>query len=276
MAKNHNEVVTRVVKRYYYKAKAGNGFLNLKSPLTANELENYDEITAEEFDELTRVEPHVPTEEENARKEKLARINFLKGELARTDYVVIKIAEADNKADQDAIREEYAEVIANRIAWREEINELLAEVEQEVLFMSSIPSYPKQIVPPYGKEDIKSIVQEGITNGEIVLPEVEPGTKLYKHSIQILINNDDFPAYPATYTCISKRNSPITIDPWDTFLETLVVPQEDGFERISKAYPTAPNVSFAHTKVVDSVCQLITNSVALTEILSFSDTVTEL
>ena len=134
MAKNHNEV-TPVVKRYYYKAKAGNGFLNLKSPLTAAELENYDEITAEEFDELTRVEPKVDnrTEEQKAADElkaqKLARVNFLKGELARTDYIVIKIAEADNKADQDAIREEYAEVIANRIAWREEINELLAEVE---------------------------------------------------------------------------------------------------------------------------------------------------
>ena len=123
------------VKRYYYKAKAGNGFLNLKSPLAAAELENYDEITAEEFDELTRVEPKVDnrTEEQKAADElkaqKLARIGFLKGELARTDYVVIKIAEADSKAKQDAIREEYAEVIANRIAWREEINELLAEVE---------------------------------------------------------------------------------------------------------------------------------------------------
>lgn len=107
------------VKRYYYKAKNGNGFLNLKSPLTATELENYDEITAEEFNELTQPEEvHEPTEEEIARQEKLARINFLKHELARTDYVAIKLAEGE------CTKQDYADVFAARVAWRAEINEL--------------------------------------------------------------------------------------------------------------------------------------------------------
>ena len=55
-----------------------------------------------------------PTEEEI----KAARIAELKALLASTDYAVIKIAEGA------ATKEDYAEVIANRQAWRAEINEL--------------------------------------------------------------------------------------------------------------------------------------------------------
>lgn len=55
-----------------------------------------------------------PTEEET----KQARINELKQLLADTDYVVIKIAEGA------ATPEEYADVIAQRQAWRAEIREL--------------------------------------------------------------------------------------------------------------------------------------------------------
>lgn len=50
---------------------------------------------------------------------KQARIEELKAKLSETDYVVIKIAEGE------ATQEEYAEVLANRKAWRTEINELL-------------------------------------------------------------------------------------------------------------------------------------------------------
>ena len=55
-----------------------------------------------------------PTEEEI----KQARIAELKALLASTDYTVIKIAEGA------ATPEEYADVIAQRQAWRAEINEL--------------------------------------------------------------------------------------------------------------------------------------------------------
>lgn len=46
------------------------------------------------------------------------RIAWLKGQLSATDYAVIKIAEGA------ATPEEYADVIAQRQAWRDEINEL--------------------------------------------------------------------------------------------------------------------------------------------------------
>ena len=58
-----------------------------------------------------------PTEEDI----KQARINELKQMLFATDYVVIKIAEGS------AIKEEYADVIAQRQAWRNEIRELSNE-----------------------------------------------------------------------------------------------------------------------------------------------------
>ena len=60
------------------------------------------------------VEIPEPTEEEI----KQARISELKAKLSATDYVVIKIVEGE------ATKEEYADVLANRKAWREEIREL--------------------------------------------------------------------------------------------------------------------------------------------------------
>lgn len=55
-----------------------------------------------------------PTEYEKAQ----ARIIELKQLLASTDYVVLKIAEGV------ATREDYESVLAQRQAWREEINQL--------------------------------------------------------------------------------------------------------------------------------------------------------
>lgn len=49
---------------------------------------------------------------------RLERIVRLKRRLSETDYVVIKIAEGS------ATAEEYADVIAQRKAWRKEINDL--------------------------------------------------------------------------------------------------------------------------------------------------------
>ncbi len=109
--------------RYYYKAKDGKGYLNLKSPLDEAKLEKYVQITEEEFNRLTYVAPHEPTEEEIARKEKLARIAELKRLLAASDYEAIKYAEGW------FTEQEYAPYKAQRQAYRDEINELEAEVE---------------------------------------------------------------------------------------------------------------------------------------------------
>ena len=62
------------------------------------------------------VEIPTPTEKELAYQ----RISELKAKLASTDYVVIKIAEGETNA------EEYSEILAQRKAWRAEINQLEA------------------------------------------------------------------------------------------------------------------------------------------------------
>lgn len=60
---------------------------------------------------------------EKALDEKNAQIAQLKSQLQQTDYVAAKLAEGV------ATKDEYAEVLANRAAWRTQINELEAEVQ---------------------------------------------------------------------------------------------------------------------------------------------------
>lgn len=55
---------------------------------------------------------------------KQERISELKGKLSSTDYVATKIAEGA------ATREEYAQVLADRQSWRDEINQLQVEIEK--------------------------------------------------------------------------------------------------------------------------------------------------
>ena len=55
-------------------------------------------------------------------REKVERIMTLKAKLAQTDYKAIKYAEGEISA------EEYVETLAERRAWRAEINELQAEL----------------------------------------------------------------------------------------------------------------------------------------------------
>jgi hypothetical protein len=63
--------------------------------------------------------------EEKAKEEKQNRIAELKRMLAETDYVIIKIAEGV------ATKADYADIIAQRQAWRTEINDLEAEDSTE-------------------------------------------------------------------------------------------------------------------------------------------------
>lgn len=112
--------------RYYYKANDGKGFLNLKTPL-ANK-DGYTQITEDEFNKLTS--PPELTEEQKAALAKARQIAELKKNLADTDYIVLKIAEAQADNDMKKITElkaAYATELANRKAWREQINELQAE-----------------------------------------------------------------------------------------------------------------------------------------------------
>ena len=86
--------------RYYYKNKDNTGFANLKSPLVD---ENYIQITEEEFNELTKPKVYKPTAEEIAAQEKAKKIAEYKKYLADTDYIVLKIAEAQSEGDTDKV-----------------------------------------------------------------------------------------------------------------------------------------------------------------------------
>ena len=44
--------------------------------------------------------------------------------LKRTDYIALKIAEAETEEQKQMLREKYAEQLANRKKWREQLNKL--------------------------------------------------------------------------------------------------------------------------------------------------------
>ena len=100
--------------RYYYKDKVNTGFLNLKSPIVD---ENYIQITEEEFNELTK--PKIPelTAEEKAAQEKAKQVAEYKKYLADTDYIVLKIAEAQSEGETSTVsqlRDIYKEQLKER------------------------------------------------------------------------------------------------------------------------------------------------------------------
>lgn len=108
------------MERFYYKKKEGNGFLNLKSALVD---ENYIQITKEEFEELTK--PKEPTAEEKVAQEKAKKISEYKSYLFKTDYIVLKIAEAQSEGDTnkvDHIRTLYKAELEERKKMRDLLN----------------------------------------------------------------------------------------------------------------------------------------------------------
>ena len=112
--------------RYYYKNKDNTGFLNLKSPLVDG---NYIKITEEEYKELTK--PKIPelTAEQKAEQEKAKKIAEYKAYLEKTDYIVLKIAEAQSEGETSTVsqlRDIYKEQLAKRKEARDKINELEA------------------------------------------------------------------------------------------------------------------------------------------------------
>lgn len=106
-------------QRYYYKAKVGNGYLNLKSPLNEEDLQDYDVITEQEFIAYTTPQ----TRELSQTQIKKRRIAELKRNLQNTDYQAIKYAEGELSA------EDYASTKAQRQSWRAEINQLESELQ---------------------------------------------------------------------------------------------------------------------------------------------------
>ena len=108
------------MERFYYKSKDGKGFLNLKSPIDD---ENYIQITEEEFKELTK--PKEPTAAQKAAYEKAKKIAEYKKYLADTDYIVLKIAEAQSEGETATVaqlRDIYREQLKERKRVRSLLN----------------------------------------------------------------------------------------------------------------------------------------------------------
>ena len=108
------------MERFYYKSKEGNGFLNLKSALID---ENYIQITKEEFEELTK--PKEPTAEQKAAQEKAKKVAEYKKYLQDTDYIVLKIAEAQSEGETSTVsqlRDIYKEQLKLRKQYRAKLN----------------------------------------------------------------------------------------------------------------------------------------------------------
>ena len=108
--------------RYYYKNKDNKSFLNLKSPLND---EKYVQITEEEFNELTKPKVYKPTAEEIVAQEKAKKIAEYKKYLADTDYIVLKIAEAQSEGETATVgqlRDIYKEQLKERKRVRSFLN----------------------------------------------------------------------------------------------------------------------------------------------------------
>ena len=90
---------------------------NLYQSLVEQDAEHFRITRGENLEWIVEAIPE-KTEEEKAAEAKEARINELKAKLSETDYVAAKIAEGA------ATKEEYASVLADRQAWRDEINAL--------------------------------------------------------------------------------------------------------------------------------------------------------
>ena len=110
------------MERFYYKNKDNTGFLNIKSPIID---ENYIQITKEEFEELTKPKEYVPTAEEIEAQEKAKKIAEYKKYLADTDYIVLKIAEAQSEGETSTVaqlRDIYKEQLKLRKQYRAKLN----------------------------------------------------------------------------------------------------------------------------------------------------------
>lgn len=109
------------MQRFYYKSKEGTGFANLKSPLAD---ENYIQITEEEFNELSKPKVYVPTAEQKAAYEKAKKIAEYKKYLADTDYIVLKIAEAQSEGETATVAQ-LRDIYRDQLKERKRVRALL-------------------------------------------------------------------------------------------------------------------------------------------------------
>lgn len=106
---------------YYYRLVGTKSTIICNSPFNILP-EGYEEITEEAYNEIIN---SVNQKHIHKTNEKIIRIKALKNLLAESDYKAIKYAEGIYT------EEEYAPIKNQRQAWRDEINTLESELEQE-------------------------------------------------------------------------------------------------------------------------------------------------
>lgn len=120
----------------------------------------------------------------NDRREQIENeITALKMLLNSTDYQVTKYAEGltacSTQKEENAFREEfmakYGEVIANRIAWRERINEL--EEERDAL-PPDVPEEPEPPVIEDEENDSEIVHEESEEDGVLLIDEEEDDAEI--------------------------------------------------------------------------------------------------
>ena len=107
--------------RYYYKDNKGN-LCSLKSERLED---GYTQITEEEFNELTKFKFPELTAEQKAAYEKAKKIAEYKAYLEKTDYIVLKIAEAQSEGETSTVsqlRDIYKEQLKERKRVRSLLN----------------------------------------------------------------------------------------------------------------------------------------------------------
>lgn len=111
----HHEAVEAVEEQGHYEviAEYPNGGKDVEWVIDIAGIEAQEAY--DEYEDILRYIPYTQKELNTFR------INELKQKLFETDYTVLKIVEGVSTWD------EYAEIIANRKAWREEINKLESE-----------------------------------------------------------------------------------------------------------------------------------------------------
>jgi len=92
--------------------------------LTQEELDEIGKTKQFDLENLRIIDYDPETDPEAIEQRKQEEIAVLKAYLASTDWVITKISEADTVEEQTALREKYADTIAQRKAARARINEL--------------------------------------------------------------------------------------------------------------------------------------------------------
>lgn len=138
---------------------------------------------------------------------------------------------------------------------------------------------PKEkVVQTFNEKDIKKIVTDGIVNGDIPLPEVEAGSKVYEHKIVLRYGSGGsghlylIPIYSNVSTVVDsaeKLANDILKLPSNSSTSIQAVNSTESFYSVSVVKYGSPSISAKSIAISDGTATTIS-------VTSINDTVTEL